>query len=532
MSACIPAAPGAVFSSRWLEAGARRARAPADFNLNRLVQAAVLRDGAGAMDQRPIDDAADYPLNDVIDSAFDYALDYARGRLNDDGDNDEDGDILPSLYPSPPSSTPTQPSEPAQRLKPAQPSGPAQSSKPAQPSAKAWRLKRDKRRKKEQEARRRDARAKGAGDEKPARLSHHLTANEPLQTELTALGMVHTATGYQGMRGDEAAARAWTLDECVEKHGHTVMKWDGEYVPRADEACRLLTESRTPIPIQDPSGRIFAVCAGRPGKSDWDAVSREAAAHIQTAREECRFPKGCSTHQRGPFPAMAMGVSFGGGQKQPGNLAHSEKNRHALKNLLHTRAIRRIANFGSSALAFWCPRLHRYYCETLGRLFKRYPLLHRNFNRSVFPCITVNFGPHTCCYPHRDSNNLPYGLCAITALGSFDPTRGGHLVLWDLRLIIEFPAGSTILVPSATVQHSNIKIQEGETRYSFTQYAAGGLFRWVEHGFKSERDRKAGWSPEQHEQDALEGARRWEEGVALFSTLDELRSLHVHEKTE
>lgn len=143
----------------------------------------------------------------------------------------------------------------------------------------------------------------------------------------------------------------------------------------------------------------------------------------------------------------------------------------------------------------------------------------------------MNFGPRTCCFPHRDANNLPFGLCAITALGNFNPELGGHLILWDLKLVIEFPPGATILIPSATVLHSNVAIQQGETRYSFTQYAAGGLFRWVEHGFRLERVRKQGQSKEQVEQDLVDGEHRWDEGINLFSTLDELRSLHGDSKT-
>ncbi len=34
---------------------------------------------------------------------------------------------------------------------------------------------------------------------------------------------------------------------------------------------------------------------------------------------------------------------------------------------------------------------------------------------------------------------------------------------------------------------SNVGIQEGETRYSFTQYTAGGLFRWRARGLPSQK---------------------------------------------
>lgn len=41
-------------------------------------------------------------------------------------------------------------------------------------------------------------------------------------------------------------------------------------------------------------------------------------------------------------------------------------------------------------------------------------------------------------------------MCAITTLSDYDPKAGGHLVLWDLKLVIEFPPGSTILILSVS----------------------------------------------------------------------------------
>lgn len=98
--------------------------------------------------------------------------------------------------------------------------------------------------------------------------------------------------------------------------------------------------------------------------------------------------------------------------------------------------------------------------------------------------------------------------------------------MWDLGLVIEFPPGATILIPSASIRHSNIGIQEGESRYSFTQYAAGGLFRWVDHGFQKEKQYNRGWSKARFEEDAVTAEQRWEEGIRMFSTLDELRNMN------
>lgn len=58
-------------------------------------------------------------------------------------------------------------------------------------------------------------------------------------------------------------------------------------------------------------------------------------------------------------------------------------------------------------------------------------------------------------------------------------------MIFPLRLIIEFPPGSTILIPSATIAHGNTPVRSGERRMSMTQYCSGGLLRWVEYGFQS-----------------------------------------------
>jgi hypothetical protein len=84
----------------------------------------------------------------------------------------------------------------------------------------------------------------------------------------------------------------------------------------------------------------------------------------------------------------------------------------------------------------------------------------------------------------------------------------------------------SIIIPSAVISHSNLPIQPHETRYSITQYAAGGLFRWVEHGFQKEGSYAMGWSRSAAERAAEEAHRlaRKDFGLSLFSTMDELRA--------
>jgi hypothetical protein len=108
-------------------------------------------------------------------------------------------------------------------------------------------------------------------------------------------------------------------------------------------------------------------------------------------------------------------------------------------------------------------------------------------------------------------------MCAVTAFGDFNPKRGGHLILWECGLVVEFPPGSTILLPSATISHSNTTLQnEDERRYSFTQYTAGGIFRWVENGFQKTPDFMASLSPEDLEEQEELDANRWNWGLSLL----------------
>lgn len=161
----------------------------------------------------------------------------------------------------------------------------------------------------------------------------------------------------------------------------------------------------------------------------------------------------------------------------------------------------------------------------MGELHDHYPTLRRNFNNSIYAAVTFNLGPGTVCLEHADNGNVAHGYCAVTSGGDYDPTKGGHLVLHDLGLIIEFPPGSTILLPSSTLRHSNTPIQSGETRFSMTQYCAGGLLRWVNYGFRSKKSLLAErGGREQIARIDGPGDSRCQRALSLFSKHSELES--------
>ncbi len=176
-----------------------------------------------------------------------------------------------------------------------------------------------------------------------------------------------------------------------------------------------------------------------------------------------------------------------------------------------------------AVFATWVPNLFHHYATHLRDLLIHDATLIMNWTHSIFAAATFNFGPRTLCFRHTDSGNLPFGWCAITALGRFDYRHGGHLVLWDLKLVIDFPPGSTILIPSAILRHSNTNIGRQERRYSFTQYTAGGLFRWVDYGFRTSEEYWKSLSAKEQLAAKQMQEERWRMGLGMFSTLEDLR---------
>jgi hypothetical protein len=144
------------------------------------------------------------------------------------------------------------------------------------------------------------------------------------------------------------------------------------------------------------------------------------------------------------------------------------------------------------------------------------------FNRNdniPFSALTGNFGPQVVTRPHRDFQNPVYGVCVITALGQFNADRGGHLVLPQFRVVIRFPPGSSIIIPSASIIHYNLPIDPGEERFSFVQYTAAGLFRWLGNGFITAREyaRILGVRAEELREEAEERLQRGLDRFTRFS---------------
>ncbi len=176
----------------------------------------------------------------------------------------------------------------------------------------------------------------------------------------------------------------------------------------------------------------------------------------------------------------------------------------------------------TALFALWHPKGYTYYKSALDKLWDHDPKLSGPpFPRSILPTVAFNIGRSVCTTKHIDVQNCPFGWCCVTALGDFNSKKGGHMVLWELGLIIEFPPGACICLPSAIITHSNIPVGEGESRASFTQYCPGEIFRYVENNFQTDSYLRS-LEPEKLTQQMEMRKTRLREGFAKFSKISEL----------
>ncbi|KAF8131775.1 hypothetical protein K438DRAFT_1694725, partial [Mycena galopus ATCC 62051] len=247
------------------------------------------------------------------------------------------------------------------------------------------------------------------------------------------------------------------------------------------------------VPVIDSHRRVILVLGGKPKDLvGWHTVTEGAANLMNRLFHRAHFTPDSSNHRRShpdsSYSPLSCGVSFGGGQEEPGHLQNHPTNVEIIDEMLENEYVQRISGFANCLMWAFAPILAIFCASQMALLAARNSALRWPFLGSIFAACTFNFGPRAATCPHLDFGNLAWSWCAITALGWFDADRGGHLILWDLKLVIRFPAGSTILIPSAILRHSNVPVQQHEKRFSVTQYSAGGLFRWIRNGYMTDED--------------------------------------------
>ncbi|KAJ3514367.1 hypothetical protein NMY22_g14754 [Coprinellus aureogranulatus] len=282
------------------------------------------------------------------------------------------------------------------------------------------------------------------------------------------------STGFGGIhyRSQWDQYQHYTVDMLEEMLGFRKIKWDGK-------TYRPIVEVTSQKVIGALSGRPPSSWTTKP-KRQWDDDVKAMNSLLDLGRMQM---EGLLNSQqlksiqstRGNFVSLQFGYQHGGGSEKPCNCG-SKYPRQAqafTKRVQMSPEFCLAAKFISHELKATAPKLHTLCKENMLHVKRHYSdesgtsTLHEAFTGSV----------------------LPTGTCGIMALGSFDSTKGGHLVLWELKLVIEFPAGSTILIPSSIISHSNIPVASPsiEKRFSFTMYASGELFRLAVNGFRTHK---------------------------------------------
>ncbi|KAG6887199.1 hypothetical protein C0992_000144 [Termitomyces sp. T32_za158] len=306
---------------------------------------------------------------------------------------------------------------------------------------------------------------------RPEVAATHVTQSSAIQTDFTSDTLRHETSGFTAntKRPHVQEGKYVKSLEELQMEGYKLIEWDGI-------TCR---------PIICSKGRIFAVLVGQPNpETGYNETCHLAYEAIMKEGSSAYFNEAEIHHCRGNFPAVNVGVTMGLGATYPTNLNFEGPHAEMLNRLLENCHIQRIAHFADGAFNLLAPKLYEHYYNHLNTLFDNLPYLRHIFPKSVFPAAAFNFGGNVFTKAHRDCMNYAIGWCAIQALGVFDPKKSGHFVLPDLKLIIEFPPGALILMPSA----ANLPVSKGESRVSFTQYCAGGLFRYIINGFCTETE--------------------------------------------
>ncbi|KAJ3925567.1 MAG: hypothetical protein NXY57DRAFT_906902 [Lentinula lateritia] len=275
------------------------------------------------------------------------------------------------------------------------------------------------------------------------------------------------------------------------------------------------------VPLTDSDHHVLACFVDEADDEGYRQAVQEMSELILQARSHAVWKKKERNHKRGAFPALARGISYGKGQPEPMRLGGEKQ--EVMQDLLQHNCFCRVAGFQSAALATWFPRCYKEALHQKQQLHALRPKLQFNFDNSVYSCMTVNFGPWTWTYIHTDSKNDPCLPCAVTSGGKYNWKLGGHMVLWDFGIVLEFLPGTTILLSSAFLHHLNIPVSMGETRVSVTQYTAGSIRRWLEYGGRTEE----AFEVEDPEAYAVEMARhssRWMEAMSMYSTIEELKA--------
>lgn len=97
----------------------------------------------------------------------------------------------------------------------------------------------------------------------------------------------------------------------------------------------------------------------------------------------------------------------------------------------------------------------------------------------IWPSVAFNHH-RAATKHHRDSSNPPGFPCGILLAELADPSKGGELVLEELKLILELHPGDIVIFPSALITHWNLPLHADQIRSSIAVWASGMVQMWAD----------------------------------------------------
>ncbi|KAF9060671.1 hypothetical protein BDP27DRAFT_1429782 [Rhodocollybia butyracea] len=209
--------------------------------------------------------------------------------------------------------------------------------------------------------------------------------------------------------------------------------------------------------VQTASGHRFMAYLPPPKGETWPATEAAVSMALEWLYESAVVDLAHWIHRRGRYVSLPAGFGFGGGRTCPGNYANSPHNAPLVEKVLRDKAIQCIAQLVDSGLQVYFPKLHLFLTN-----------LQEKF------------------------------------------------IAWSLGVVVPFPAGATIYVPSACVTHGNVPIAPEETRSSIAFFTPAGIARWFHNGYMSDKEFKERASPRQLRLWKEYREKLWETGLELL----------------
>ncbi|KAJ7086889.1 hypothetical protein B0H15DRAFT_801511 [Mycena belliarum] len=248
-------------------------------------------------------------------------------------------------------------------------------------------------------------------------------------------------------------------------------------------------QSRSPRAVVADDSSLVLVLGGRPRNGDWvPLLAPEATgACSEAAQRMVQTPDEIAS---GAAPTLTGGVGETFNEDIPPTEHTGGRALNALIffQLFRSLAVKRLVGYGNLLLQVYCPTaFSALQAEKLAFLEHKRSALYP-CDSSVFSSTTFEFGgPHRRTSSNGQPDRFQAGAWSVLhALGNYAPTRGGHVIFWDLGIVVCFPSGSTILIPTGVIHYSFVKVREDEFRYSLLQWAGAGISRWLANGHRTD----------------------------------------------